>query len=107
VSGIWWLVWPAEVALAAAVLALLARRLWRDVKALGREVEAAGTHLDRLASAGATTGPPRHVPGATGDPEVVAKAREVRERIRAQRDGARAARLARAVARWRRARLVR
>lgn len=46
----WWVIgWIVLTLAGIAVLALLVRRLWHQVTALGRELAAAGAQLERLA----------------------------------------------------------
>ncbi|WP_447925296.1 hypothetical protein [Georgenia muralis] len=98
---IWWLVWALLVLGALAALALTGLWLWRRVKALGAEVSAAGELGNRLADAGEPPAPARHVPGVTGDPAALDRARATQRRVRAARAARRRARLDRATARWR------
>jgi hypothetical protein len=101
----WWLVWIVLVLGALGVGALLLLRLWRQVKALGREVGAAGELAARL-EPGEPDVPAPYVPGAAGDQATLAAAVATRARIVDERTRARRARLERAGARWRAHRLV-
>jgi hypothetical protein len=103
---IWWLVWALLVLGALAALALTGLWLWRRVKALGAEVSAAGELGARLADAGEPPAPAPHVPGVTGDPATLDRARATHARVKAARAARRHARLERATTRWRRLRLV-
>ncbi|WP_341361123.1 hypothetical protein V5H98_08605 [Georgenia sp. M64] len=98
---IWWLVWALLVLGALAALALTGLWLWRRVKALGAEVSAAGQLGARLADAGEPPATAPHVPGVTGDPAALDRARATHRRVRAARAARRRARLERATARWR------
>lgn len=99
----WWLVWVLLGLGALATFALLGLRLWRQVKALGRQAAAAGALLECLDATGDAPGaaPPRHVPGVVGDPRALARARATRTRVAADRAQRRAARMRRVTARWR------
>lgn len=109
-SGVLWVgVWVVLVLGAAVTAALLWRGLWRRVRALVAELEAAGAVVGRLEDRIAELTSP---PVAPGPPALVDDA--ARRAVRARRDGLRAARRARsqarrdrAIARWRASGLVR
>ncbi|MFH5823294.1 hypothetical protein [Georgenia sp. AZ-5] len=100
----WWLVWVVLVLVALGVGALLALRLWRQVKALGRELAAAAELGARLSPATVETPPARvaRVPGPAGDAATLDLARRTRDRVRGERAARRRGQLARAAARWHR-----
>jgi hypothetical protein len=100
----WWLVWIVLALGALGAGALLLLRLWRQVKALGREAGGLSDAAGRLDAAGDDVGPTRapHVPGAVGDPLALERARSVRERIKVTRSVQRQGRLERSASRWRR-----
>ncbi|WP_127127631.1 hypothetical protein [Georgenia sp. SYP-B2076] len=102
----WWLVWVVLVLGALGTAALLGLRLWRQVKALGREASGAAQLMSRLEPTGPGPGPvggadAPHVPGPAGDEATLRRARADRARIKARRAALRAARLDRVQARWR------
>lgn len=99
----WFLIWVVLVLAALGAGVLLALRLWRQVKALGREARGLSEALARLEGAGESVAPARlrHVPGATGEEAALDRARATRERVKARRSRQRQGRLDRSVARWR------
>lgn len=64
----WVLIWTVLVVAAVAVLAVLGRRLWRQAKALTREMSAAADRLGEVSSTlrdlSVVDGPPRDDSGA-------------------------------------------
>jgi hypothetical protein len=101
---VWWLIWVVLVLAALGAGVLLALRLWRKLKALGREASALSAATERLEGAGDDAGParPRHVPGVVGEESTLDRARATRERVRVARSHQRQGRLERSAARWRR-----
>ena len=101
---VWWLIWIVLVLAALGAGVLLALRLWRQVKALGREGRDLSDAAARLDRAGEHVGPARpvHVPGVVGDPLTLERARTTRERVKVARSVQRQGRLDRSAARWRR-----
>ncbi|GAA3512195.1 hypothetical protein [Georgenia daeguensis] len=100
----WWLIWVVLVLAALGVGVLLALRLWRQVKALGREARGLSDAAERLERAGDDDVParPRHVPGVVGEESTLDRARATRERVKVARSHQRQGRLERSAARWRR-----
>lgn len=100
----WWLIWIVLVLAALGAGVLLALRLWRQVKALGREGRGLSDAAARLDAAGDDVGPARpvHVPGVVGDPVILERARTTRERVKVARSVQRQGRLDRSADRWRR-----
>lgn len=100
----WWLIWVVLVLAALGAGVLLALRLWRQLKALGRETSALSAAAERLEGAGDDAAParPRHVPGVVGEESTLDRARATRDRVKVARSHQRQARLERSAARWRR-----
>lgn len=96
----WWLVWLLLVLAALGTGALLTLRLWRQAKALGRDLAAAAELTARPADDAAVPAAV-HAPGALGEPATLAAARATRARITDERVLLRSARLDRARGRWR------
>jgi hypothetical protein len=96
----WWLVWLLLVLAALGTGALLALRLWRQAKALGRDLGAAAELTARL-EVDDPVPAAVHAPGALAEPATLATARETRARITDERVRLRRARLDRARSRWR------
>jgi len=101
---VWWLNWIVLVLAALGAGVLLALRLWRQVKALGREARGLTDAAGRLERAGDDIAPtrPLHVPGVVRDPVTLERARTARERVKVARSLQRQGRLDRSAARWRR-----
>ncbi|GAA4425231.1 hypothetical protein GCM10023169_22690 [Georgenia halophila] len=108
----WWVLWVMLVLAAAGALVLLALNLWRRSKAIGREMRELSRALERLGTASVgehgrhRSAQTTYLPGPVRDAATLAAARATRERVAAERDEARGARLARAVTRWRSVGLV-
>jgi hypothetical protein len=100
---VWWLIWVVLVLAALGACVLLALRLWRQLKALGREARGLSDAAERLERAGDDAAParPRHVPGVVGEEATLDRARATRERVKVTRSGQRQGRLDRSATRWR------
>ncbi|TNU73114.1 hypothetical protein FH969_13105 [Miniimonas arenae] len=101
----WWLVWVILVVAALGVFAWIGLRLWRSVKALGREVAKAEVVLERLEAR------VRELDELAGEVEAIAPQivlspqqrtalHEVRAGVRATRRARRRFRFERAAAQW-------
>jgi hypothetical protein len=100
---VWWLIWLVLVLAALGACVLLALRLWRKVKALGREARGISEAAERLQGDNddGAAARPHHVAGVVGDEVTLDRARTTRERVRTARSRQRQGRLDRSAARWR------